>query len=253
MVHAAQPRPMKRVASFLLASGPLWSPPPPPRSWPPHSHLYSSPRRFPVESHLLLGCSHKIPNQASVTSKPSCRGVAAPSMAFGLPRCSTVASNTTLGPCSQGLSRHVLPHAAPGFFTGCGYRDWWSFLNFASILLAPRDDTLVPCSGGCTQDQGMTILSISVAMVPLLHFRSKGQGHLFIAVEISIGHHPSYRWRANLICNTVCTWSTRSLSAIGSTDTSAAGLMTSFQSSSSSGSSSIFSWDIVHPWVATRQ
>jgi hypothetical protein len=139
MVPAVQPRLMKRVASFLLASGLVWSPPPPPRSWSPHNHLYSSPRRFPVESHLLLGCSHKIPNQASVTS--------------GLSRRSTVASNTTLGPCSQGLSRHVLPHAAPGFFAGCGHRDWWSSPNFTSILLALRDGTLALRLGRRTQDQ----------------------------------------------------------------------------------------------------
>jgi hypothetical protein len=50
-----------------------------------HSHLYSSPKRFPVESHLLLGCSHKIPNWTSVTS--------------GLSQRSIVVSNTTLGPC----------------------------------------------------------------------------------------------------------------------------------------------------------
>jgi hypothetical protein len=151
---------MKRVISFLLASGPLWIPPPPPRLWLPHNHLYSSPRRFPVESHLLLGCSHKIPNRASITS--------------GLSRRSTVASNTTLGPCSQGPSRHVLPHAAPGFLTGCGHRDWWSSPNFASILLAPRDGTLSLHSGGCTQDQGMATLSSKGATVPLLDFRSKG-------------------------------------------------------------------------------
>jgi hypothetical protein len=76
-----------------------------------------------VESHLLLGCSHKIPNRASVISELSCRGIAAPNMASGLSRRSTVASNTTLGPCSQGPSRHVLPYAAPGFFAGCGHRD----------------------------------------------------------------------------------------------------------------------------------
>jgi hypothetical protein len=63
MVQAAQPTLMKRVASFLLASGP----PPPTRSWLSHSHLYSSPKRFPVESHLLLGCSHEIPKGASST------------------------------------------------------------------------------------------------------------------------------------------------------------------------------------------
>jgi hypothetical protein len=160
-------------------------------------------------------------------------------MAFGLPRYSTVASNTTLGPCSQSPSRHVLPNAAPGFFAGCGHRDWWSSLNFASILLDPRDDTLVLHSSGHTQDQGMAKLSCKGAMVPLLDFRSKGQGHLFIVVEFSISHHQSYRRHGNLICNTVCTWSMRSLSATGSTDTSAADLLTSFQSPSSSGGSGI--------------
>jgi hypothetical protein len=188
MVPATQPRPMTHVASFLLASRPLWSPPPPPRSWPPHSHLYSSPRRFPVESHILLGCSHKIPNRASVTSELSCCDIVAPSMASGLPRHRTVASNTTLGPCSQGPSRHVLPHATPVFFTGCGRSDWWSSLNFASILLAPRDYTLALHSGGHTQDQGMAKLARERAMVPLLDSRSKGQGHLFIAMELNTGH-----------------------------------------------------------------
>jgi hypothetical protein len=62
MVPAVQPRLIKLVASFLLASGPTWRSPPSLESRLPHSHLYSSPRRFPVESHLLLGCSHKIPN-----------------------------------------------------------------------------------------------------------------------------------------------------------------------------------------------
>jgi hypothetical protein len=188
-----------------------------------------------VEPHHLLGCSHKIPNRASVTSELSCCGIAAPSMALGLPRRSTVASNTTLGPCSQGSSRHLLPHAALGFFAGCGNRDWWSSLNFASILLAPRDDTLVLYSGGRTQDQGMAKLSSEGAMVPLLDFRSKGQAHLFIAMDLITCRHPSYRRRGNLTCNTVRTWSMRSLSAIGSTDTFATGLMTSFQSLSSSG------------------
>jgi hypothetical protein len=165
---------MKRVASFLLVSGPLWSPPPPPRSWPPRSHLYSSPRRFPVESHHLLGCSHKIPNRASVTSKLSCHSITVPSMASGLPQHNKVASNTTLGLCSQDLSRHVLPHATPGFFARCGHRDLYSSLNFASILLAPRDDTLVLHSGGRTQDQGTEKLSNEGAMPSLLDFRSKG-------------------------------------------------------------------------------
>jgi hypothetical protein len=98
MVPTAQPRLMKCIASFLLASGPLWIPPPPPRSRPPHSHLYSSPRKFPVESHLLLGCSHKIPNRASVTSEISCRDITVPSMASGLP-----------GMQHSGLQYHIRP------------------------------------------------------------------------------------------------------------------------------------------------
>jgi hypothetical protein len=174
MVQAAQPRLMKRVASFLLASGPLWSPPPSTRSWPPHNHLYSSPKRFPVESQLWLGCSHKIPNRASVTSKLYCRDAAVHSMALGLSQCSTVPSNTILGPCSQGPSRHVLPHAAPGFFVGREYKGWWSSPNFASILLAPRDDILALCSGGRTQSHGVTILSSGVAMVFSLGLSSHG-------------------------------------------------------------------------------
>jgi hypothetical protein len=139
IVQAAQPRLMERVASFLLASGPLWSPPPPTRSWLPHSHLYSSPRRFPVESHLLLGYSQKIPHRASVTSTLCCRDATVHGMAFGLSWRNTVASNTILGLCAQGPSRHVLPHAAPGFFAGRRHSGWWSSPNFASILLAPRD------------------------------------------------------------------------------------------------------------------
>jgi hypothetical protein len=152
MVHAAQPTLMKRVASFLLASGPLWGPPPLVRSWQPHNHLYSSPRRFPVESHLLLGCSHKIPNGTS--------------SGFDLPWCSAVTSNTILGLSSQGSPWHVLPHAAPGFFAGRGCTGRWSSLNFASLLLASSDDTSALHSGGRTQSQGETILSTKVAMVP---------------------------------------------------------------------------------------
>jgi hypothetical protein len=181
-----------------------------------------------VESHLLLGCYHKIPSWTSITSGLSLHGKAAPSMASGLSRRRTVASNTTLGPCSQGLSRHVLPNVAPGFFAGCRHRDWWSSLNFTSILLAPRDDTLALHSGGRTQDQGMVKLSSKGAMVPLLDFRSKGQGHLFIATELSNGYRSPSSRRGNLICSIVCTWSTRSLSATGSIDTSAMGLMTFF-------------------------
>jgi hypothetical protein len=165
---------MERIASFLLALGPLWSPPPPMSSWLPHSHLYSSPRSFPVESHLLLGCSHKIPNWASVTSKLCCRDAAVHGMALGLSRRSTTPSNIILGLCSQGLSSHALPHVAPGFFTGRGHRGWWSSPNFASILLAPMDDILALCSGGCTQSQCMTILSSGVAMVFSLGLASQG-------------------------------------------------------------------------------
>jgi hypothetical protein len=173
-MQAAQPRLMERVASFLLASGPLWSPPLKTRSWLPHSHLYSSPGRFPVESHLSLGCSHKIPNRANVTSTLCCHDVAIHGMALGLSRRSMAASNTILGLCSQGSSRHVLPHAAPGFFAGRGHRGWWSSPNFASILLAPRDDILALCSCGRTQSQCMTILLSGVAMVFSLGLASQG-------------------------------------------------------------------------------
>jgi hypothetical protein len=144
LVHAAQPRLIERVASFLLASGPLWSPPPLARSWLPHSHLYSSPGRFPVKSHLLLGCSHKIPNGTS--------------SAFDLSQCSTTTYNTILGLSWQGPSWHVLPHAAPGFFAWHGCTGRWSSPNFASILLASRDDTSALYLGGRTQRQGVTIL-----------------------------------------------------------------------------------------------
>jgi hypothetical protein len=152
MMHAVQPTLMKHVASFLLASGPLWGPPPPVRSWLPHSHLYSSPRRFPVESHLLLGCSHKRPNGTS--------------SAFDLSRCSTATSNTILGLSSQGPPWHVLPHAAVGFFAGCRCTGQWSSPNFASILVASSDATSVLHSGGRIQSQGETIISTKVAMVP---------------------------------------------------------------------------------------
>jgi hypothetical protein len=180
MVHAAQPTLMKRVASFLLASRPLRGPPPLARSWLPHSHLYSSPRRFPVEPHLLLGCSHKIPNGTS--------------SAFDLPWYSTATSNTILGLSSQGPPWHVLPHAAPGFFTGHGCTGRWSSPNFASILLASSDDTLALHSGGRTQSQGETILSTKVAMVPspdLARRRALGT-YLFIAEELSTGGYPPH-------------------------------------------------------------
>jgi hypothetical protein len=151
MVQAVQPTLMKRIASFLLALGPTWRPPPLMESRLPQGRLYPGPRRFPVESHLLLGCSHKIPNGTR--------------SAFDLSRCSTASSNTILGLCSQGSSRHVLPHAAPGFFAGRENTGWWSSPNFAKILLASRDDTLALYLGGRTQSQGVTIISIGVAMV----------------------------------------------------------------------------------------
>jgi hypothetical protein len=159
MVQAAQPTLMKHVTSFLLASGPLWGPPPLTRSRLSHNHLYSSPSRFPMESHLLLGCSHKIPNGAS--------------SAFDLSRCSTATSNTILGLSLQGPSWHVLPHAAPGFFAGRGCTGRWSSPNFASILLSSRDDTSALYTGGRTQSQGETILSTEVAMVLSLDLASR--------------------------------------------------------------------------------
>jgi hypothetical protein len=158
MVQAVQPTLMRRVASFLLASGPTWRSPPLMESRLPHSRLYPSPTRFPVESHLLLGCSHRIPNRTSSASN--------------LSWCSTATSNTILGLCSQGLSRHVLPHAAPGFFAGRGCKGWLNSPNFASILLASRDDISDLCSGGRTQSQGVTILSSGVAMVLSLDLAS---------------------------------------------------------------------------------
>jgi hypothetical protein len=124
----------------------------------PHSRLYPSHRRFLVESHILLGCSHKIPNGTS--------------SAFDLSRCSTMTSNTILGLCSQGLTRHVLPYAAPGFFDGRRRKGWWSSPNFASILQASRDNISDICSGGRTQSQGVTILSSGVAMVLSLDLAS---------------------------------------------------------------------------------
>jgi hypothetical protein len=159
MVYAVQPTLMKRVTSFLLAPRPLWGPPPTARSWLPHSHLYSSPRRFPVESHLLLGCSHKISNGTN--------------SAFDLLWCGTATSNTILGLFLQGPSWHVLPHAAPGFFTARKCLGRWSSPNFASILLASRDDTSALHSGGRKQSQGETILSSEVAMVLSLDLASQ--------------------------------------------------------------------------------
>jgi hypothetical protein len=229
---------MERVASFLLASRPLWSPTPPTRSWLPHSHVYSSPRRFPVESHLLLGCSHKIPNRASVTSKLCYRDATVHVMALGRSRRITVASNTILGLCSQGPSRHVLPQVAPGFCAGRGQRVWCS-PNFASILLAPRDDILALYSGGRTQSQCMTILSSGVSMVFSLGLASQGSRLPIYSngAQHRLPFTSLMAWRPYQ--DTVCTWSACLLSAIGSTGTSAAGLMTPFQFLSFSGGGGI--------------
>jgi hypothetical protein len=112
-----------------------------------------------VQSHLLLGCPHKIPNGASSV--------------FDLSRCSTATSNTILGLSLQGPSWHVLPHAAPGFFAWCGCTGRWSSPNFASILLASRDVTSALYSGGRTQSQGETILSTEVAMVLSMDLASR--------------------------------------------------------------------------------
>jgi hypothetical protein len=115
-----------------------------------------------VESYLLLGCSHKIPNGANP--------------AFDLPRCSTTTSNTILGLSLQGPSLNVMPHVAPGFFAGhgcTGWSGWWSSRNFARILLASRHDTSALHSGGRTQSQGMTILSTEAAMVFSLDLASR--------------------------------------------------------------------------------
>jgi hypothetical protein len=143
-------------------------------------------------------------------------------------RCSTTTSNTILGLCSQGRSRHVLPHAAPGFFAGRGRKGWWSSPNFASILLAPRDDILALCSGGHTQSQGATTLSSSVTMVFSLGLASQGSRTPIYSDEAQ--HQSPFTslmvWQPYQ--DTVCTWSARSLSATGSTGTSAAGKMTPF-------------------------
>jgi hypothetical protein len=105
-----------------------------------------------VESHLLLGCSHKIHCGTS--------------SAFDLSWGSTATFNTILGLSLQGPSWYVLPHAAPGFFAGHEGTGRCSSSNFASILLASNDDTSALHSGGRTQSQGETILSTAIAMVP---------------------------------------------------------------------------------------
>jgi hypothetical protein len=165
---------MERVTSFLLASGPLWSPPSPTRSWLPHSQLYSSPKRFLVESHLFAGVLSQDPKSCQCHLDTLLPWHCSQRHGLGLSRCSTAASNTILGLCSKGLSRHVLPHVAPGFFDGRGHRGWWSSPNFASIHLVPRDDILALCSGIRTQSQCMTILSSGAATVFSLGLASQG-------------------------------------------------------------------------------
>jgi hypothetical protein len=214
MVQAAQPTLMRRVASFLLASGPTWRSPPPMKSRLPHSLLYPSPRRFPVESHLLLGCSHKIPNGTS--------------SAFDLSRCSTATSITILGLCSQGLSRHVLPHAALGFFTRRGRKGWWSSPSFASIPLASRDDISALCSGGRTQIHGITTLSSGVAMVFSMGLASQGSRTPIYSSRAQRQSPSNTSMTCQPYQDTVCTWSTRSLSATGGSGTSTTCLMTPF-------------------------
>jgi hypothetical protein len=121
------------------------------------------------------------------------------SSAFDLSRCSTVTYNTILGLSLRDLSRHVLPHAALGFFAGRGSAGWWSSSNFASILLASRDDTSSLYSGGRTQSQGVTILSTRVAKVFFLDLASwRGLG-AYLAKELSIGGHSPHSWCGVLI------------------------------------------------------
>jgi hypothetical protein len=162
---------MKHVASFLLASGPTWRSPGPMESRLPHSHLYPSPRRFPVESHLLLGCSHKIPNGTS--------------SAFGLSRCSTATSNTILGLCSQCLSRHVLPHAAPGFFAGRGRKGWWSSPNFASIHYVKTSNRSRSICNGPLTPVTCTHICNDCYLVPVTNKRGRSTPGLASATPVT--------------------------------------------------------------------
>jgi hypothetical protein len=116
------------------------------------------------------------------------------------------------------------------FFAGRGRKGWWSYPNFASILLASRDDISALCSGERTQIQGVTTLSSGVAMVFSMGLASQGSR---TPIYSSGAQHQSpfntlMAWQPYQ--DTVCTWSARSLSATGGTGTSAAGLMTPFQS-----------------------
>jgi hypothetical protein len=131
------------------------------------------------------------------------------------------------------------PHAAPGFFTRRGRKGWWSSPNFASILLASRDDISALCSGRRTQSQGVTISSSGIAMVFSMGWARQGSR---TPIYSGGAQHWSpfnslMAWRPYQ--DTICTWSVRSLSATGSSGTSAAGSMTPFQSLSFSGGGGI--------------
>jgi hypothetical protein len=146
---------------------------------PPQEHVYTRDRpksphdSHPEEAHPKWGPQGV--SQPHRSAEPTLR----PPPTQGLPRGASPlvlqlrGSNTILGLSMQGPSRHVLPHAAPGFFAGRGRTGWWSSPNFASILLASRDDTSALYSGRRTQIQGVTILSIEVTMVLPLDLASR--------------------------------------------------------------------------------
>jgi hypothetical protein len=141
-----QPRLMKRVASILLASGPTWRPAPLLRSTLPHSHLYSSSKRFPVVPSLTLGSPHKRhPRPSSVQHGDFQHGLRPPLTRSVMP-CTAL--------CCTWIPRWV-----------CRWSGWCSSPNFASILLAPDADDLTICSGGCVPAQGTKDLLSSFAMV----------------------------------------------------------------------------------------
>jgi hypothetical protein len=223
MVSTAQPILMKHVLSFLLASGPIWRPLPPLRSWLPHSHLYSIPIRFLVVLTLTSEFPHKIPSWASIT--------------LGLSQCNTVISSMASGLHSQGLSRHVLPHAAPGFLARRRWSGWWSSPNFASILLAPDDDDLALCSGGQTQAQGTKkLLSYLVSI-------SGANGELCcclcIAAELGLGCCLHLSWRGVLRQSQLPRGARGPYSPVGSTGASVTCLATTLQPFSLAGSDCI--------------
>jgi hypothetical protein len=97
-------------------------------------------------------------------------------------------------------------------------------LSTALILMAllPVDDLLGPTSSTPLRPRRLPgRFRPTQPRVDIL----KDPGQLFIAMELSNGHSSSSSRRGNLISSTVCTWSTRSLSATGSTETSAVGLL----------------------------